>query len=689
MKFSKKSASTPNEQQKGSMPRSAPPPAHIMRHPLSLTGLCCLLLTATGVLAQSVSVAIDPAGPGRVFDGLGAVSAGASSRLLYDYPEPYRSQVLDYLFLPHYGASLQHLKVEIGSDVNSTDGSEPSHMRTPQDKNFTRGYEWWLMQQAHRRNPKIILDTLAWGAPGWIGPGANEKDTLYTPAMAHYAAVFLNGAQSQYNLNIPYTGDWNEKHYDGTYVKTLRQVLDKERPATKIVCCDEYPSRGADQWGILDAMRKDPALDKAVAVVSVHYPRQNGKLTTPANATDLNKPLWSSEDQPESSASVILSRDWAVGGRSLAHIYNENYLLGHFTKTEIWSPVTSYYDILAAPNSGLMYANTPWSGHYDVQGAIWATAHTTQFAEPGWRYLNNASGHFSSGSYVTLAAPNKHDWSMVVETINSKQPTKMMVAIQGSLSRGALHVWETNSKRAFEHVGDVTPSNGAFTYTFDPDSLYTVTTTVGQHKGAAEPPPAKPFPLPYSESFETTRLLHAPAYLSDQDGAYEVHACSGRPGKCLEQVITQKPVPWGPLPDPWTLAGDAKWTDYAERVDFRVAQGGVATLIGRIDSADVFADQKALYPSGYVLRVQADGKWTLLATAYKKPEKQLASGSVSLDAARWHKMELSFRGSAIHAAIDNKTVADAQDQMHAHGMIGIGSGWDHTAFDNLAITKAP
>ena len=175
--------------------------------------------------------------PGKTFDGFGAVSAGASSRLLYDYPEPYRSQVLDYLFKPDYGAALQHLKVEIGSDVNSTDGSEPSHMRTPQDKNFTRGYEWWLMQEAHRRNPKIILDTLAWGAPGWIG-----KSTLYTPAMAHYSAVFLNGAESQYHLNIPYTGIWNEKQFDAQYVKTLRSVLDKERPGAKIVCCDEYPA---------------------------------------------------------------------------------------------------------------------------------------------------------------------------------------------------------------------------------------------------------------------------------------------------------------------------------------------------------------------------------------------------------------------------------------------------------------
>ena len=65
-----------------------------------------LCFLAGAAQAQSVAVTIDSTSLGRVFDGLGAVSAGASSRLLYDYPEPYRSQVLDYLFRPHYGASL-------------------------------------------------------------------------------------------------------------------------------------------------------------------------------------------------------------------------------------------------------------------------------------------------------------------------------------------------------------------------------------------------------------------------------------------------------------------------------------------------------------------------------------------------------------------------------------------------------
>jgi hypothetical protein len=46
-------------------------------------------------------IQLDPSSPGRVFEGIGAVSAGASTRLLPDYPEPQRAQILDFLFKPN------------------------------------------------------------------------------------------------------------------------------------------------------------------------------------------------------------------------------------------------------------------------------------------------------------------------------------------------------------------------------------------------------------------------------------------------------------------------------------------------------------------------------------------------------------------------------------------------------------
>jgi galactosylceramidase len=637
---------------------------------------------------QQAIVVLDGASKGRIFDGLGAASAGASSRLLIDYPEPQRSEILDYLFRPGYGAALQHLKVEIGADVNSTDGSEPSHMRTPTGRDSSRGYEWWLMAEAHKRNPQILLEILPWGAPRWVNPNPGAKDTLYTAKMTQYVADFIRTAKRDYGLDIGVAGIWNENVYDKTYVKELYRRFRQEHLATKIICCDEYPGEGAGEWAIADEILKDPELAAAIDVIGVHYPVVDGKLTTTDAARRTGKPLWSSEDQPNGGSGPFVSRDWSQGGRILAHRYNQNYLEGTLTATEIWSPITSYYDNLAAPNSGLMYANTPWSGHYDVQGAIWATAHTTQFVQPGWQYLDSASGYLpEKGTFVTLRSPDKKNWSVVLETIDAKSPQRVLFHLAGGLITHEVHIWETNNSRTFEHVADLKPEDGSFEYTFDSDSLYSLTTTTGQGKGAAQPPAVNPFPLPYADDFEKTSLGHTPKYLSDQDGGFEVGACDGRPGQCLEQVITEKPVAWDPLPDPFTLAGSDAWTDYRVSADVRFLSPAPALVMGRIDSSDVFRDEKARWPSGYILRVNPDGAWELLSAEYKRPLVTLASGLVALDRNQWHRLELSFRGTQIAASLDGKPLCTAENAAHAHGMFALGTEWGHVQFDNLHVQE--
>ena len=50
---------------------------------------------------------VDPRNLGPRFDGIGGVSAGTGPRLLVDYTPERRSAILDYLFLPNFGASLQ------------------------------------------------------------------------------------------------------------------------------------------------------------------------------------------------------------------------------------------------------------------------------------------------------------------------------------------------------------------------------------------------------------------------------------------------------------------------------------------------------------------------------------------------------------------------------------------------------
>lgn len=652
---------------------------------MRLRSLLALPLVFASLVVAQTTITLDASSPGRTFDGFGAASAGASSRLLYDYPEPQRSQVLDYLFKPHYGASLQHFKVEIGSDVNSTDGSEPSHMRTRTDHNYTRGYEWWLMKEARKRNPHIDLDTLAWGAPGWIGNGK-----YYSQDMADYIADFLNGAKKQ-GLKIQYTGAWNEKKPNYEWVKLLRRTLDaKGLSSVKIVCCDMLS--GQDPFSPTKLMQKDPEFEKAVAVVGAHYPSCSKVPFAPEYAIKSGYTLWSSEDQPNCGSGPFVQREWDGGGRIMAHRYNDNYLKGRMTSTAIWSPVTSYYDSLAAPNSGLMYANTPWSGYYKVQSTIWVTAHTTQFAQVGWKYLDNASGYLPNdgGSYVTLRAPEAKGrataWSIVLETTSAKEPQKITFNIGKGLATTRVYVWETNAKREFERVATLPVHNGAIEYTFEPDSIFTLTTTTGQAKGTAQPPADKPFPFPYKENFNTTPLTRAPKYLSDQNGAFEAHICKGRAGRCLEQVITQKPIPWGRQPEPFTLAGSEEWKDYSLSADMMLTEPGALLLMGRIDSADVFRDRKSIYPAGYVFRLEDTGSWKLLSTNFKKDVRTLAEGTVAAPGKTWHRGELRFNGDSITVLLDGKSLASVHDSDHTHGQVALGSGWNHAQFDNLAVS---
>ena len=211
--------------------------------------------------AATPTIRIDGNSAGRTFDGVGAISGGGgNSRLLIDYPEPQRSRILDYLFKPGYGAALQILKVEIGGDTNSTDGSESSHEHARGDINCNAGYEWWLMEQAKARNPNIKLYALAWGAPGWVG----RRQTSGTD-MIGYLLPWLGCAQ-QHDLRIDYLGGWNEKGFNADwYVKLHAALASHGYGYIKIVADDSFEldggRRAAERPGICRlGRRRRPAL---------------------------------------------------------------------------------------------------------------------------------------------------------------------------------------------------------------------------------------------------------------------------------------------------------------------------------------------------------------------------------------------------------------------------------------------
>jgi galactosylceramidase len=616
---------------------------------------------------DGVAIRLDARQTAATFEGIGALSAGASSRLLIDYPEPQRSQILDFLFKPKFGASLQHLKVEIGGDVDSTDGTEPSIARTreefthPKPEYFKRGYEWWLMKEAKKRNPRIVFDILQWGAPGWIGDG-----TFYSQDNADFIVAFIKGGKKYHDIDISYCGGWNEKPYDTEWLKVLRRTLNSNGlERVNIVAADEV-----NAWTIADKMAKDPVLRDAVQVIGSHYP---GFTSTPT-AHSFGKPVWSNEDGPWSGKWGAL----AHGG--LAPEYNRNYVLGKMTKTIIWSPVTSYYDILPLPGSGMMMANQPYSGHYEVQPAIWQTAHTTQFIQPRWKYLAGDACALlpGGGSHVTAVSPDGKELSLVIETFGAKAAQHLAFKLAG-LSCRQLHMWRSTAKEQFIRLDDVPVTNGAFSIDAEPEAIYSLTTTTGQRKGSTNIRPSQPFPLPYREDFEQYTPGATSKYLSDFFGAFEVTMRSGG-GQCLKQVITQRGIAWCGDHDPVTIIGSAAWRDYDVSCDVCFDFKKTASIYGRI----VNIPHGNQPPTGYSLRLSADGAWQLLAGA-----KQLLTGKLTISIDEWHRVGLRFNGAQLTVILDGKEAGTVTDTTYRHGLAGLGCGYEEVKFDNLSIDGAP
>lgn len=626
-------------------------------------------LALPGRSHAAAEVVLDPATAGRVFEGIGALSAGASSRLLIDYPEPQRSQVLDLLFAPSFGASLHHCKVEIGGDVNSTDGVEPSHMHSRDDLNLNRGYEWWLMKEAKKRAPTVFLDTLPWGAPGWIGGGK-----YYSQDMADYIVKFIQGAKEVHGLDIDYTGIWNEVTYDREWIKLLKRTLKAAGLTTKLVAADQTPWHPGGLWGIADDMMKDPELRDAVDVIGGHYPFYKNYQST-ETARNIGKPLWASEDG--FSQKRVSCDDWAAA-MWLARFYNMNYIGGRMVKTIVWSTVSSYYDNFPYRRSGLMVANSPWSGHFEDSPPLWTTAHTTQFAQPGWTYLDGACSRLKlGGSVVALKSPAGADWSAIIETGGARFGQRVDLRVAGGLSDAPVSVWRTNPKESFVKLDETKPAGGVVSLALDPDSVYSLTTTTGQQKGGYASPNDEGFPLPYADDFSGYAAGATPKYFSDWFGVFETAAASGRP--CLQQVVTQKPIDWGFVKngDPRTFVGGAEWTDYQVSVDADPNGAEYVSVFGRISKIGM----SSLPGKYYELRLRSDGSWSLSTGT-----RTLKQGRVEAKTG-WRRLGLKFVGNRVTALIDGREVTSVWSMHSPRGQAGVGCGLGPARFAGFGVGK--
>ena len=225
-----------------------------------VSSLLLLFIGWGSATAQTINLSANSTG--KQFDGIGAVNGGgATSVLLKDYPEPQRSQIMDMVYKPMFGASVSAILVEVPGDGNSTQGSMPSHSHYQGDHNYLRGYMWWVMQEAKRRNSALSLDATSWSAPAWVGNFWSDK-------MVDYYIDWMKGLRQVHGLELDALGCHNEKGWSADFAKHLRKAMNER--GFRDVKLHGFGNWGNQKMDFLKRMQEDPELADALDAVCAH-----------------------------------------------------------------------------------------------------------------------------------------------------------------------------------------------------------------------------------------------------------------------------------------------------------------------------------------------------------------------------------------------------------------------------------
>ena len=674
--------------------------------------LSFVVITLVCLCTTAQTVRLSASGSGKQFDGIGAVNGGgATSVLLKDYPEPQRSQILDLVYKPQFGASVSTLLVEIPGDGNSTQGSMPSHAHYRGDANFHRGYMWWVMQEAKRRNPALSLDATSWSAPEWVG-------SFWSDDMVDYYIAWLQGLRRAHGLELDALGCHNEKGWNADFAKHLRKALNERGfPEVKL---HGFGNWGDSKMDFLKRMQEDAELRDALDAVCAHTFSEI-QLTPEQRqmAEGMGKPIWNSEDHV-----YLPGFDCLI---SIVKCFNQNYIVSGATKVVNWYDIGATYPLEPySKEPPMLLAQEPWSGHYDIREALWGYAHYGQFTRVGWRYVDDGCRNLADGgSMVTMRDPQTGDYSIIAETKGAKKEQTLKVKVDKGLSKANLCVWYSDAQQQFVRLKDIHPKGGSFMLTLKPDAVYSLSTTTGQQKGAFDDvPPAKPFPIPYEDNFEQyekpAQWGYLPHYLADLIGCFELverpdskaQSLADTGVRCIRQTVGSHTLSWAPEWHHYTIVGDAGWEDYEVSADVYLNPGDEAGVMGRL--CDVGSGY-GIWAKGYYMKLDGQGKATLILTRGKRDQKELIGdkeqqalilarkdveigGEYTLDEAdisgvapcQWHNLKLRFEGDLIMGYVDGKQAVQATSGHYGKGMAGliaplIGRSVSTPYFDNLSI----
>ena len=672
----------------------------------------------------------DLASENKLWRGMGMVSGNNSSRLLLDYKNqnPKQYQELLQLIFGDKGCGVQHLKIEMGADINSSSGTEPCTMRTPDEKaDVTRGAGFILAADAKKVNPNLTLDMLWWSEPLWIErenglmSGAQlPKEKIYENRYLWYRENLV-AAYETFGLKFDFvSATQNERAWDADWIIYLSNHLKSDSKAPydfskiKIVAGDEVCT-----WNQANLMVENKELFDAIDVIGSHYTYWSNE--TVQNLRENGKEVWMSEGSSPMGYAKSLSRydgngsglNGLNGVLDVASRIITMYAAGKMTLYEFQPVVAAYYDGVTYCHKQVISAQTPWNGYYELDSGFFMTLHFSLFIKRGWLMLDQTSfadghaagdGHALGGAtYSCLSAcnPKTGDWSSVI-TNTTENPIEYNFELKNDDKK--LWLYETSSWKKSDSLkkSPVKIKNKLCKIIIKPNSIVTLSTINTNpledalSLSSVSEKDDKVLALPYEDDFSysddfLSERGGAPLYTTDEGGAFEVIEEDGQ--KILQQkiLLENKAREWGGSPEPVTNLGDDRWFNYSVQIE------------GRFDPSDISANNyigiggRYNLPdsgkNGIWLKLQANGKWDLM-----RNNQSIKNGNIETLSKddkwqkEWHKLSLSFEGMTISAFIDDVEVCDFElglgekVSLQGAGRAAIYSAYRKNCYKNLKIT---
>lgn len=700
---------------------------------------------------------------GWTYKGLGMLNGNATSNLLLDYkaenPQAYWA-MMQYLFGSEDGYPLfSNIKMEMGNDGNNSTGAEACTMRYENEEaDASRSPGFVMAADAKKINPNVKVSILRWEYPNWVKAKAdgNEK---YAAIYKWYKETIFD-AYEKYGYVIDYIDpDKNEtRNPDGEIIKYFANALKSEDKFPdyftaeaiaayhniKIVASDENKT-----LNIVPLMLRDSDVYDAVDAIGFHY-RTNATDDYIKMADVNDKEVWYSEGCATFGYSELQENKTTEYGANTIGGYQSplalldsipNAFVGSRRTMYMFQPaIGSFYEGIQYGHKELLSARDPWSGYIHYDPVLYMLAHITQFAKTGWENDTNTNGiwrvlpnatfasfgasdneHATAGidgnaSYMTLAAPDKKDFSTVfINNTRNEKTFAIKVADDMDISVKALHVWTTVTDSYLQKGEDAAIENGIATITVPAYSVVTATTL--------DTTPAR-FPTEkddgdyiqtgtrsvldtdstgknadttddylYADNFEYVEegkvagynvttgeetlqdyivsRGNEPRYMLDTHGAWIVE--DGRLKQENESSVNQ----WNGG-DPATIVGDWRWMDYSASIDVTLPNAEA----GRYERLTIRAQTGMNWNnSGYTLEINGAGSWKLFRIG-----TQVANGTVAKNAEGKYNLKLIGLSSTVYAYINDVRVAKYNDaNPMLSGRVKISSNWKQVYADNLEV----